>query len=117
MSTTAFTEVDDPDLETTGSVPFVHTPRSLDYAITHVFLPVNLPNDNDYSLENELSLSRAVCAAAHVYISYTAEPQWYRISRMLDNLQASIESEHLDDGHIISQLRGMQTGGTVTLSL
>lgn len=112
---------DDPDLDTTSSPAFVHTSSSLGYAVTHVFLPVELPGRNDYSLENELSLLRAVCATAHgyaVHIDRTASgPQWHRITRMLGDLRASVQSDQLDNEYIISQLRGMHPGGTLVGSL
>ncbi|KAF8129188.1 hypothetical protein EV363DRAFT_1169212 [Boletus edulis] len=38
------------------------------------------------------------------------QAQWHRIAKMLDNLQTSVQSECLDRGHVISQLRKMQTG-------
>ncbi|KAF8557885.1 hypothetical protein OG21DRAFT_1504871 [Imleria badia] len=104
---------DNPDLQT-SSLAFVHTPTSLCYAVTHVFLPVHPPVESDYTPENEHSLARAVCAAAHAYATHVCEPseqaQWHRIAKMLDNLQASIQSEHMDNDIVISQLRGMQTG-------
>jgi hypothetical protein len=106
MSTTS--SADDPNLQTTNS-PFVHI-------VTHVFLPVQLPYINDNTLENEHSLARAVCATAHAYdthVSGTSEQaQWNRITKMLDNLQASVQSEHMVNDHVVSQLRGMETGGT-----
>ncbi|KAH0835817.1 hypothetical protein J3R83DRAFT_9676 [Lanmaoa asiatica] len=98
---------------------FVLTSTSLHYAVTHVFFPVELPRESDYTLENGLSLARAACAAAHAYslhVHGTSEPQWHCITKMLDNLQASIQSEHLDEGHVISQLREMQTGAVDILT-
>jgi hypothetical protein len=113
MSTTS--TADNPNSQTSSSA-FVHTPTSLYYAATHVFLPVKLPDESDYTLENEHSLARAVCATAHAYdthVSGTSEQaQWHRITRMLDNLQASVRSEPMNNDHVIAQLRGMQTGGT-----
>ncbi|KAF8548129.1 hypothetical protein OG21DRAFT_1599535 [Imleria badia] len=87
----------------------------LEYIVTHVFLPVDLPKYNDYkSLERDHSLARAVCAAAHAYGTYipgtTEQARWDRVTKMLDNLQASVQSEYLEKDHIISQLRGMGTG-------
>ena len=86
------------------------------HAVTHVFLPVQLPEKDDCTLENEHSLARAVCVAAHDYGTHVCgtseQAQWNRITKMLDNLQASIQSKHMDKDHVISQLRGMQTGGT-----
>ena len=117
MSTTTST-ADNPSLQT--SLPaFVHTPTSLEYAVTHVFLPVKLPYESDYTLENEHSLARAVCAAAHDYGTHVCRAseqiQWHRITKMLDNLQASFQSADSDmnSDHVVSQLRGMQTGGTL----
>ena len=90
----------------TNSQAFAHTPQSLLYAVTHVFLPdhppldrsyphpLHIPWESDYTPENEHSLTRAVCAAAHAYCTHICEhfeqAQWRRISKMLDNLQASV---------------------------
>jgi hypothetical protein len=107
-STTSST--DDPNLQTTNS-PFVHI-------VTHVFLPVQPPDANDNTPENSHSLACAVCATAHghnTHVCGTSEQaQWNRITTMLDNLQASVQSAHMDNDHVISQLRGMETGGTLT---
>ena len=119
MSTTSTVDDDNPQL--TSSATFFHTSESLCYTATHVFLPVKPPDKNDYTPENDHSLARAVSSAAHVYASYisgtTEEAHWGRIAKMLDNLQASLQSEHLDYDHVISQLRRMQTGGTLSGSL
>lgn len=92
---------------------------ALEYAITHVFFPPQ-PPDNDYTPENDLSLAHAACAAAHAYTSHvsgTSEgDRWHHITKMLDNL-ASAQSSRLDKDRIISQLRGMQTGGALTIAL
>lgn len=112
---------DDPNPEMMSSPAFIHSPTSYKYAITHVFLPVELPRKSDYSPENDLSLACAACAAAHAYATHVnrtpGKPQWCRIQNMLDNLQAFVQSERLDKGHILSQLRAMQMGGTPTSSL
>ena len=114
MSTTS--TADNPHAQT-SSPAFVHTPTSLCYAVTHVFLPVELPDESDYTLANDHSLARAVYAAAHAYDTYvcgTSEPeqaQWHHITTMLDNLQASVQSEPMNNDHVIVQLREMQTEG------
>ena len=117
MSTTTST-ADNPSLQA-NLLAFAHTPTSLCYVVTHVFLPVGLPDQSDYTLENDHSLARAVCAAAHAYAGIRGvcgtfeQAEWHRVTRMLDNLQASVQSEPMDHHHVIAQLRGMQTGGTV----
>jgi hypothetical protein len=94
-----------------------HASTAFNYAVTHVFLPVQLPERRDRTLENEHSLARAVCATAHAYDAHVCgtseQAQWHRVAKMLDSLQASMQSEHMDNEHVISQLRGMQTGGTL----
>ena len=105
----------DSDLDAISLQPSVLTSAQLQYVVTHVFLPVRLPVDSDYTPENYHSLASAVCAAAHAYsthLSGTSEQaQWLRITKMLDNLRASVQSEHMGHDLVISQLRGMQTGG------
>ena len=116
-----------------SATSIIDDPSPLNYVVTHVFLPVRLPHHDDYTRENNLSLVHAVWAAAHAYSTHVcgiAEPQWLCVTKMLDNLQASIQSGHiifqlrgmrtggtLDTGHVISQLRGMQIGGTSTHGL
>ena len=110
---------DDPNFETIKSAGFVHSPTSLRYAVVHVFLPVQPPDKNDYTPENEHSLARSVCAAAHAYGTHVCgtseKAQWHRITRMLDNLQTSVQSEHTDNDQVISQLQGIRTGGALAI--
>ena len=112
---------DDARLRAISSPPFFHTPESLRYSVTHVFLPVNPPNKTDCTLKNRHSLARAVCVAAHAYATYvdgsTEQAQWHRIAKMLHNLQAYVQSEHAKTEHVVSQLRGMETGGMLSGSL
>ncbi|KAF8122646.1 hypothetical protein EV363DRAFT_1136718, partial [Boletus edulis] len=101
---------DNPNLQTT----FAHTSESLGYVVTHVFLPVRPPDADDYTPENNYSLARAVCTAAHAYgthvLGTSEQDQWHRTIRMLDNLQASVPSGGIDGDHAFSQLQEMQTG-------
>ena len=108
---------DDPNLQ--SSPPgFVHTSASLCYAVTHVFFPVRPPEKSDYTPQDDRSLARAVCAAADVYgarvYGTSEQAQWNCVARMLHNL---LQSEHLDNDHVSSQLRGMRTGGVFTVFL
>lgn len=94
----------------------------LEYAVTHVFLPAHhetlSPASESYTAENDHHLVRLVCAAAHAYseiIDDTLKPRWSCIVKMLEHLQASVQYGHdLDQDCVISQLRGMQTGGTLS---
>ena len=103
--------------KTTSSQAFVHTSESFDYAVTHVFLPLELPNVSDYTLEKDLSLVRAahaaICAYSQHVCSTPEKDHWHRITEMLDNLLVSAKSVSLDRDQIISQLSAMRTGGTL----
>ena len=93
---------------------------ALNYAVTHVFFPVEVPKESDYTIKNDLSLARAVCTAAHAYTAHIDDAlrdQWHPIAKMLDNLQTSVRSGHLGKGDVISQLSSMQSGGTLSNSL
>ena len=81
---------------------------------THVFLPLRLPDGDKHSIRHDRSLATAIASAARLYSDYVSEadmPQWRRILRMLDNLQATAQFEGLDGPQIISQLSNMDVGG------
>jgi len=96
--------------------------RKLIYVVTHVFFPVNPPEEDDYTIERHRSLARAVCAAArayrdHEHIDATQKPQWHHITKMLNNLvAATFPNLEIVKESISSQLRGMGVGGTLSCS-
>lgn len=91
-------------------------------AVTRVFLPAgrsSVPCPH-YSVmpENNLILARAACTVAHTHSEVTDDTlksQWCRIAKMLDNLLVFVRSEDKGQAYV-SQLRSMQTGGTILLS-
>lgn len=87
----------------------------LEYVIDHVFLPFP-PVAEVSTAEDDRSLVRAVCAVAHGHsesIDDTLKQRWCGIAKMLDNLKTYTQSEWQEmEGHMISQLREMETGGT-----
>ena len=113
MSTTSTS--DDPDAMSSSSFDYIAVP--LRYVVSHVFHLDDSFEKNHNTPENDHSLAHAVCAAAHAYDSHlygtSEQAQWHPIARMLDNLQASLQSGHMDNVHIVSQLQGMQTGGAL----
>ncbi|KAF8127615.1 hypothetical protein EV363DRAFT_1513903 [Boletus edulis] len=63
---------------------------TLQYIVTHVFCPLQLPDGDDYSIYNDRSLVGLVATVARLYsdhVDQTNMPQWHSISRMLDNLR------------------------------
>ena len=93
--------------------------RTLEYIVTHVFIPLKLPDGDDHSVRNDRSLAAAIASAAHLYsghVDNASLPEWRHISGMLDNLQAAVQFESLDRFRTISQLSNMHVGGKLSNS-
>ncbi|KAH7882707.1 hypothetical protein F5I97DRAFT_1931318 [Phlebopus sp. FC_14] len=89
------------------------TQTFLEYIITHVFVPLRLPDGDDHSVSKDLALADAVCDSARVYAEHVrvaGEPQWGTIINMLSHLSATMRFETLSATEIVSQIRSMQPG-------
>jgi hypothetical protein len=85
----------------------------LQYIVTHVFCPLQLPDGDDHSVLNDRSLAGAITSVARLHDDHVGEadmPQWHCISRMLDNLLATVQFESLDESQTVSQLTNMNVG-------
>ena len=88
--------------------------KTLQYKITHVFCPLQLPGGGDQSPHNDYALSEAVYTSAQAFaehVSAPAKPQWQRIVRMLCNLNDTMVFEALDEKVVVFQLSSMGVGG------
>ena len=103
-----------------NTLPFmVRTSPSLDlctlqYIVTHVFFPLQLPEGDDHTIRNNRSLAGAIASVLRLYDDHVDQAklaQWHSISRMLDNLRAVVEFESLDRSQTTSQLGSMNIGG------
>ena len=87
---------------------------TLEYIVTHVFCPLQLPGEDDQSVHNDRSLAGAIAAAARFYAVHASDtniPLWHSISRMLDHLRAIVQPPNLDRSLTTSQLHNMNVGG------
>ena len=90
---------------------------TLQYIVTHVFCPLQLPDGDDHSIRNDHSLARAVSSVTPLYGDHVDQAnvaQWHSITRMLDNLQAIVQFESLDRFQTFSQLSSMNVGGMLS---
>ena len=88
--------------------------KMLQYKITHVFCPLQLPDGNDHSLSNDRALSKAAYTFARAYAEHLDDSEtlyWQHIVGMLRNLDNTISSEALDIQLVTSQLQSMAAGG------
>lgn len=88
--------------------------RTSEYIITHVFWPPKFSGVDDHGIQNDFSLATVVVTAARLYREHVSEvdiPQWRSISRMMENLQATMQSESLDRFRTMSQFSSMDVGG------
>ncbi|KAL4068914.1 hypothetical protein V8B97DRAFT_1918390 [Scleroderma yunnanense] len=88
--------------------------KALQYKITHVFFPLQLPSEDDHSLSNDRALSEAAYASALTYAEHLSGPEkllWQHIVRMLHGFNDTIALDALDERLVISQLQSMSIGG------
>ncbi|KAF8439863.1 hypothetical protein L210DRAFT_3540646 [Boletus edulis BED1] len=85
---------------------------TLQYIVTHVFCPLQLPGGDDRSIRHECSLVETIATVLRQYDDRVEAniPRWHSISRMLDNMQAIVQFESLDRSQTVSQLIGMDVG-------
>ena len=117
MSTT--TSISDSDFSASGAGSELER-RLLERAVIDVFRPFPLYGEYSTSMD-DYWLIRPVCAVARAYseiVDDTLKLQWRSITKMLDNLEASIQpGRPVTEDHVISQLCEMQTGGTLLIPL
>ncbi|KAI6035880.1 hypothetical protein EDC04DRAFT_2174349 [Pisolithus marmoratus] len=89
---------------------------ALEYIITHVFCPLQLPDGDDHSHSYDLTLSAAVCKSAAHYSKHLENPaqiDWKCVRQLLKNLKDAI-SFQLEETRVASQFESMTTGDIVT---
>ena len=86
------------------------------YAVHHVFLPPQLPQANDQTVNRDRSLCEHVRQSIVAYkrrLPDSQKSQWDPVLRMVDNLSGSQASDVLSPETIESQMSHMRAGGTV----
>ncbi|KAI5991231.1 hypothetical protein EDD15DRAFT_2449545 [Pisolithus albus] len=89
---------------------------TLQYKITHVFCPLQLPDGDDHCHTNDLALSEAVCKSAVDYSKYlgdSAKADWECIRKLLQNLCDATSSHHMKENCVELQLKSMAAGDVV----
>ncbi|KAI6011417.1 hypothetical protein EDC04DRAFT_3145760 [Pisolithus marmoratus] len=89
---------------------------SLQYRITHIFLPLKLPDGDDHSYSNDLALSEAVCDSAFEFsghLHYPAKVHWESVKKLLHNLYEVMRLQQLEETLVASQLESMTAGDVV----
>jgi hypothetical protein len=89
----------------------------LEYIITHIFCPIELPQHDDYAATSDRALLDAVMGSARNFASrlpHDEEEQWSPLLKMLKNLGVTTTSISLTKV-IESQIRSMKAGGMYIL--
>ncbi|KAI6026989.1 hypothetical protein EDC04DRAFT_3143070 [Pisolithus marmoratus] len=89
---------------------------TLQYRITHIFCPLKLPEGDDHSHSNDLSLSEAVCDSALEFSGHlhnTAKAHWECVKKLLQNLYEATQLQQLEETLVASQLQSMTTRDVV----
>ncbi|KAI6011263.1 hypothetical protein PISMIDRAFT_17817 [Pisolithus microcarpus 441] len=89
---------------------------TLQYKITHVFCPLQLPDGDDHCHTNDLALSEAVYESAVDYSKYlgdSAKADWECIRKLLQNLCNAMRFHQLRENCVELQLKSMTAGDVV----
>jgi hypothetical protein len=86
---------------------------ALEYIITHIFCPIKLPQNDDYTAKSDCALLNVVLCSARNFVSFLPDndqEQWGPLLKMLENLGTTTISPSLTKD-IGSQIRSMRGGG------
>ncbi|KAI6041743.1 hypothetical protein EDC04DRAFT_2980494 [Pisolithus marmoratus] len=89
---------------------------TLEYNITHVFCPLQLPDGDDHSHSHDIALSEAVCKSAVDYFTRLDSPEkanWECVKKLLQNLCDAMRFSQLEENRVASQLESMTAGDVV----
>ncbi|KAI6118454.1 hypothetical protein F5141DRAFT_1212382 [Pisolithus sp. B1] len=89
---------------------------TLQYKITHVFCPLQLPDADDHSHANDLALSEAICDSAFEFSGHLHNPAkapWECVKKLLQNLYEATRLQQLEETLVASQLESMTAGDVV----
>ncbi|KAI6096711.1 hypothetical protein F5141DRAFT_560342 [Pisolithus sp. B1] len=89
---------------------------TLQYKITHVFCPPRLPDGDDHSHSNDLTLAEAVCGSAFDYSSHldkSSKAHWKCVEKLLQNLEDAMRFPRLEETVVTAQLESMTAGDVV----
>ncbi|KAI6041744.1 hypothetical protein EDC04DRAFT_3139543 [Pisolithus marmoratus] len=90
---------------------------TLQYKITHVFCPLQLPDGDDHSHSHDLALSEAVRKSAGDYskhLNSSGKADWQCVKKLLQNLYDAAYFQQLEESCVASQLKSMKAGDVVT---
>jgi hypothetical protein len=85
----------------------------LEYIITHIFCPIQLPQHDDHTAYRDRALLDVVLGSARNFKSFLPhddQEQWGPLLKMLENLGDTTISPSLTED-IESQIRSMEAGG------
>lgn len=91
----------------TSKIPIIN------YLVNHAFLPPQLPQGDDYQMEQEFHLCEKVNESVNAYRKHLLEneqSQWSHVSKMLKKLCVSQERSQLSKDTIESSIMEMRPG-------
>lgn len=89
------------------------------YIVNHVFLPAQLPQEDDFDISREHALCGVIerCVSEYAAQAHANRKQrWNRMHSMIGNLQRSHETVSLTSEHVNDSLSEMKELGKVFVS-
>ena len=91
--------------------------ESIDYLFHHLFLPPQLPQHDDFSIEYEQLLLEVVCTSLNTMAKQCASQHCGaldKVARMMSNMKHSLDvSGNIASEHLRVSLRGLVTSGSL----
>lgn len=93
-------------------------PYDWDYIVNHIFLPPQLPQEDDFDIVKEHALCKLVEDCAEEYAGRLPpgqRPRWNRMTKMLKNLRISQVSISLTKECVNQAISEMKHGGMLAI--
>lgn len=90
----------------------------LQYLVHHLFLPLRLPDRDDYALENDATILKYTLSCVEAFVqsgSTVRREPWNTIVKMLARLRQLEETHALNPVEVEHLLRTAQPGGIIPL--
>lgn len=94
-------------------------PKWPTYIVNHIFLPAQLPQEDDFDIAQEHALCTIIEDCAREYAAQASSQRkrrWNRVHKMLGNLRRSHETVALAADHVNQSLAGMKDSGELYIN-
>ena len=97
----------------------MNTTDALTYLLNHIFLPIRLPQSDDYDIEKDLAICDQILDHASAFQEFLSPPQstaWKSIFKMVQTLRKLQSTSVLDVEELKYSMKDLIPGGMITFA-